>query len=557
VVITPTVLFPAIITNTVQITNTVPPELNAADNSITQTTSIALPRTNKQIGRCGLTEYYDTSQGNFRIFYTRTYPNVFITDPGYPDPLPWDADCRILPPDKSNNPPPLDAGGYPAFVTILGGSLEESRLQYGSMNYPVSQIPVESGTNRYPVYVSSRPIWADLPIGNTPVNAPGITLPDHMFIANSDQYTTTQAITVDYLRTTGAHEYFHALQWTYVPNTCIGGIGGQYCTWSFSEELSWWMDATATWAQPRVYTNDGQYAWLIDKILSEPYRTLTASPVFDQNLRAYGSFIFATFLEQKVAEPRNPADGAHAIVRKTWEQYRTNNGGSMVNAIDQVLRRPEYGTTLPDAIPNFAWNNYFLNDGTYTRDVDAYKYFIDYNPAHRFQGKEWQLFRSWLTGGRENWQAGNAGVLTDPRRTYPALGPSANYSFAVSPAGTAYVEFMRPAAIGANTTLSVTLGVYLPYANVSDYIRVSALPIPIQGFNVLPHPNNQFLPSTYLSPGRVTYRYAFRVANFHQCDRTTLIINNLRRSDSFEYAYTAELIPPLPAPTTPCTLVVP
>jgi hypothetical protein len=111
---------------------------------------------------------------------------------------------------------------------------------------------------------------------------------------------------------------------------------------------------------------------------------------------------------------------------------------------------------------------------------------------------------------------------------------------------------MRPAVIGANTTLSVTLDVYMNYANASDYIRISALPI--QNFNPLPHPNNQFLPSTFVITDRVTYRHTFRVANFHQCDRTTLIINNLYRGDSFEYKYTAELIPPSSQPQPPCTL---
>lgn len=169
---------------------------------------------------------------------------------------------------------------------------------------------------------------------------------------------------------------------------------------------------------------------------------------------------------------------------------------------------------------------------------------------------DWRVFRSHLNRERKDYLGSNAAVLTDPRIIYPASGPSVNYSSVVSSTAAAYVEFLRPTTIGANTTLSVTMNVYLNYANAGDYIRISALPI--QNFNTLPHPNNQFVPSIYVTdPGRVTYRSVFRVVNFDQCNRTTVIINNLFRPSFFEYAYTAELISPNPQPAPPCTLIVP
>lgn len=56
-----------------------------------------------------------------------------------------------------NAPLPLDANGYPTFVTILGESLEKSRAQYAAMSYPVEELPKPVG-GRFPVYVCSHPM---------------------------------------------------------------------------------------------------------------------------------------------------------------------------------------------------------------------------------------------------------------------------------------------------------------------------------------------------------------------------------------------------------------
>lgn len=232
----------------------------------------------------------------------------------------------------------------------------------------------------------------------------------------------------------------------------------------------------------------------------------------------------------------------------------------MLTALEQVLQS-QYATTLTNEFPKFTWHNYFMNNGTYDAVLPQRVYTNLNDPLgpgnFHDNWQEWQLFRFWLKDERRNWQAGNAGVRTAQENNYANRvgGPPPNYSSVVESQGVSYVEFLRPATIGANTTLSVTLDVYLPFVNVSDDIRVSVLPI--RSFSTLPHPSNQFIPSTYISIGRVTYRHTFRVANFHQCDRAAVIINNLRRSDAFEYTYTAELIPPLSGLDIPCALVWP
>jgi len=315
------------------------------------------------------------------------------------------------------------------------------------------------------------------------------------------------------------------------------------------------MEATAQWAQAKVYPQDGTYPASLDALLREPYRSLITQPPLSTDARSYGSFIFATFLQQKVAN-------SETIVRQTWERYRANNGGSMLTAIDQVLQN-QYATNLANEFPKFTWHNYFLNNGTYdVQATNVYTNLATLTPS--FTGPEWQLFRSHLQHPRNDWDGrdprsngiANAGVRADPVTVYPRSGPSVDYSPVAGPLGAAHVEFLRPSAISTNAALSVTLSIFLPRADPAGFIRTSVLPI--TNFGTLPHPGNQFLPPVPVS-GEFTpiYRQTFRVAKFDQCNRVAVIVNNVHRLDTFRYEYIAELIPPLSTPTTPCTLVFP
>jgi len=498
-----------------------------------------------QVGRCGLTEHYDTQ--NFRIYYTRTYPNVVVVNQETGLEEVRDVDCRLVAPDGNiNTPLSINPNGYPEFVVMLGASLEKSRNHYATqMGYPVNRIPLQN--SRYPVYVSSDPIWTkELPF---PIQAWAMAFPNVMYVSRGNQYNPAQP--TDRLRAIiGPHEFFHTIQWTYLPNP---PIIGQVGNWATSEELRWWMEATAVWAEPKVEPRNGSYPRELDVVLGNPQHALIKRPL-DRAGPSYGSFIFASFLEQKVAAPRNLPDPPERIIRKIWQQYADNSHRGMLDAIDQVLRRREYGTTLADAFPNFTWNNYFLNRGTYDQRLNNIYPDVENPGGGPVSMAEWELFRSWLRGDRGNHQNGNAGVRTDRRDTYPVMEPSPNYSPVVGPLSAGYVEFMRPNAIGTNTTLSVTLDIHLPTSDPDGFIRASVLPI--GNFINLPHPANHFLVSTPLPLALTpTYRHTVRIANFHQCDRVTLSINNIHRLDFLRYEYTAELVPPLTAPAPPCSLL--
>lgn len=102
----------------------------------------------------------------------------------------------------------------------------------------LNQIP-KPVDGRFPIYVSTQPLWTnELPI---PLHTGGITLPDKMYIARDQPYNPDPNAPIDWLRSQlGAHETFHIIQWTFIPNP----IG----SWLTSEELRWWMEATAQWA---------------------------------------------------------------------------------------------------------------------------------------------------------------------------------------------------------------------------------------------------------------------------------------------------------------------
>jgi len=516
----------------------------------------AARQTFTEIGKCALTEYYDTQ--NFRIYYTRTYPNVWTVNPNTGALEPWDADCRLWPPRSPgdptptpNAPAPLNPNnGYPYFVTLLGDSLERSRTQYESMNYPVSQIPRDA-SNRYPVYISSAPIWFDLPvIGNIFQGVPGITLPDHMFIERTAIYSPTMPI--DSLRAElGAHEMFHTLQWTYVPSACR--TGGQLCNWSTQSDLRWWMEATARWAEPKVYNLNGSYPRDLDALLREPYRSMTAQPILSTDYRAYGSFIFASFLEQKVANNKE-------IIRTIWQRYKDmnaiNSAYNITTAIDEVIPQYKANSSLASEFPQFTWNNYFMITGTY--DIQVTNVYTDLAkfPA-TFTGPEWKLFRERLRDGRERWQSGNAGVLVERINIFPANSITSTFNTRVENLGAAFIEFVPNTTVGANDVLSVTLTVNLPLFESTRVARVSVLPI--TNFTNT-SPGNLFLsPRAAPPPLGLASTYTFQVANFKHCDRVALIANAVTTTkDAFDYSYIARVVAPIGSPSpSPCSLMVP
>lgn len=495
---------------------------------------------------CLLTEYYDTL--NFRIYFTRTFPDTLNEH--------IEKDCSIQEPQRLNNAPNETNpelrnpafNGYPQFVVALGASLEKSHAQFSAMGYPLNQMPREQSSGRYPIHISSNPIWTnELPVA-LPEGTWAISFPSTIYLARTNQYDPDAPIDRLSARV-GAHEFFHTLQWRYVPNACLFGGGGQACTWVTTEELRWWMEATAVWSEPKVYPQNGSFPRDLDHVLSNPSGSLAAQPLPilpADNWRAYGAFIFATYLEEKVAN-------SDAIIRKTWEQYKAQNeangNSSVVNAIDTVLQL-DYATSLNSELPQFAWNNYFLIGGTYDRMVNIYRdvehpcFLVNQQVCSPLQEQpEWELFRSWLFSPRNDYQNNNAGVLVDPERQFPIDGPPPGKPYQVNHLGAAYIEFFPdqlnlPANSAADLNLIITIH---DGATLSPRNQPKISIIPILNFAATPHPNSNFTGSSVVVPNLI---YTHTIPNFNQFDRVLVIISNVALDSSVDglaYSYHADI----------------
>jgi len=193
-----------------------------------------------------------------------------------------------------------------------------------------------------------------------------------------------------------------------------------------------------------------------------------------------------------------------------------------------------------------------MNSGTYDIQVTG----VYTNPTTlppAFTGPQWQLFRSHLRDERRDWQAGKAGVFVELVRAYPYTAPVTT----TQQLGARYIEFLaRDNNLNppdARAVLTVTLTTGRPVATASRDARVSVLPI--TDFINGPKPPNLFIAPQPQSA--FSSRYSFRVHNFGQCGRVTLIVNDVSPDFTFMHSVSAEVVvPPVPARTTPCSIEV-
>jgi hypothetical protein len=139
---------------------------------------------------------------------------------------------------------------------------------------------------------------------------------------------------VENLRVTAAHELFHAVQFAY----------------DYTED-SWFMEATATWAEDELYDgiNDNRQ-YLRQSPLKQPGQSL--DQFSQQSLRQYGEWIFFRYLTE-----RYPASQATmpVIVRQLWRRVDGAAGRPddySIRAVDRELKAR--GTDLRRFYARFA-----------------------------------------------------------------------------------------------------------------------------------------------------------------------------------------------------------
>ncbi len=295
---------------------------------------------------------------------------------------------------------------------------------------------------------------------------------------------------------------------------------------------SWWMEATAQWAERKVYPSAG---WAADPslLLAKPYLSLTRT-----DGSQYASFIFARHMEEQIAQS-NPD-----IIKETWEQYKAsaanNAGAEMITAIDQVLQRAAYTTSLRNEFPKFAWETYFLNGDSFAQQVLAYTSEWD-TTGTPIARPEWRLFRVKL-----NLADTVAASFVIGENRFPddeVVGPPMNAPHQIDHLGTIYVEFYPnnlnlPPNTGADLNLTITIrnGSVLDEA---DRPKVRVIPVP--DFIVTPHLFGASVEPSVVVPDLV---YLSSVQDFDRFDRVVMIISNIGLGsglDGMTYSYHATI----------------
>ncbi|MET1058468.1 MAG: MXAN_6640 family putative metalloprotease, partial [Nocardioides sp.] len=146
------------------------------------------------------------------------------------------------------------------------------------------------------------------------------------YLVLDDDFKDFPGTPAELLRVTAAHEFFHIVQFAY----------DQY-------EDGWFMEATATWMEERVYdsVNDNRQ-FLPASAMAVPGRSLDYPLT---NSTAYGNWIFFEFLSRRLGG---------AVVRSMWTRAASDGVYSTV-AISRTLRAA--GTSLRSRFAGFAAGN--------------------------------------------------------------------------------------------------------------------------------------------------------------------------------------------------------
>ncbi|RCX14337.1 SdrD B-like protein [Anaerobacterium chartisolvens] len=128
----------------------------------------------------------------------------------------------------------------------------------------------------------------------------------------------------DCMRVTAAHEFFHAVQNAYN-----------------ADADSWWKEATATWNEDEIYTSINDYIQYIDRVFSNPQKSLEQSN--------YGGVIFAKYLSENM--------GGHKIIKRVWELQAKAHRNSL-NAINDAIREINPKDGIETAFERFAACNF-------------------------------------------------------------------------------------------------------------------------------------------------------------------------------------------------------
>jgi hypothetical protein len=396
-------------------------------------------------------------------------------------------------------------GNVNTYLTALESGFESAFNTYSRLGY---QLPT-----RLPYQVYAVPIEM--------LGPAGIAFPEYTLMTNNATLPNAQAVTER--SALAAHEFFHAVQWRY-QQACprLDPLPFNWA-WFFNEDLRWWMESTATWAQHEAIPTDVTYTSFIPEHLNHPWIRMDTRPIQGGTGISY-SPLFPFYLVQKL----NPGQVNKDIIRRTWTQYQAvGNCGPMKPVIDSVLPPNK---KIAHIFPDYTEANYFL---AYPPPPDIRADLRANNPQIP------QNFRP----------------VSDQRdlneRTLFVNGPTNNIGGGViQPLATAYTEFRnRFASRDLGRALKITVNIRVINPSASPAVRVWTI-----GNNFPPPPTAVpvGLPVRLTNQG-YTWTGSITIQNL---DSSALqwvgmqVVNPQTNGTNLAWAYHAEVIAPTPTPVS-------
>ena len=239
------------------------------------------------------------------------------------------------------DPPSSDAvdrrddngNGIPDYIDTVAATFDSVwRLEIDQLGYhPPFSDGGAGGGDEYDIYV--------VELGRT--NVYGYTYPDeegptgqtstsYIEIDNNylgGVYETSRTKGLGALRVTAAHEFFHAIQFSYYDG----------------QDGIWWQEATATWMEDVAYTEVNDYYQYLRYFFQDPTLSLDKA-ASSQDYHIFGATIFPRFLSERFD---------HRVIRRTWENFAQRRSAA-IEGIDRAIP-----VGLDSAIVEFTLWNYF------------------------------------------------------------------------------------------------------------------------------------------------------------------------------------------------------
>jgi len=221
------------------------------------------------------------------------------------------------------NPPPSDYD-YPPDWDNGGDGKYDVYLDYLSTDFFGASFPDRQVTPGVPVYTSYLILRNDYSLW-------------------VDEYPIYKNV-YEPMKVTAAHEFFHAIHFGYDATEAEVEADSLY--------KPYWMEISAVWMEDMVYDNINDYLGYLPHFYNRPWLSLrTFESILDYH--PYASCVWAFFLQEKYGRE---------IIKKIWEKCAEVPGDNALQAMDEILQRSPYNSSLKDAFREFTIWNYFIGE---------------------------------------------------------------------------------------------------------------------------------------------------------------------------------------------------